>query len=74
MAKFLYHNIMTRFGVISDRGGHFLNEVIEELTETHMILHKKSTAHHPHANDQAKSTNKVLIKILKKVVQDKKND
>ena len=76
VAKFLYHNIMTRFGcpveLVSDRGGHFFNEVIEELTNTHMILHKKSTAYHPQANGQAKNTNKVLIKILKKIVQEEK--
>ena len=51
VAKFLYHNIMTRFGcpveLISDRGGHILNEVIEELTKTHMTLHKNSIAYHP---------------------------
>ncbi|MCO5598130.1 hypothetical protein L7F22_052222 [Adiantum nelumboides] len=78
VAKFLYHNIMTRFGcsaeLVSDRGKHFLNEVIFELTKTHMIKHKKSTAYHPQANGQAESTNKTLIKILKKIVQENKKD
>ncbi|MCO5601865.1 hypothetical protein L7F22_055990 [Adiantum nelumboides] len=77
-AKFLYHNIMTRFGcpveLVSDRGKHFLNEFIFELTKTHMIMHKKSTAYHPQANGQAESTNKTLIKILKKIVQENKKD
>ena len=54
VAKFLYKNIMTRFGcpveLISDQGGHFLNHVIEFLTKTHMIMHKKSSTYHPQAN------------------------
>ncbi|MCO5614966.1 hypothetical protein L7F22_069252 [Adiantum nelumboides] len=78
VAKFLYHNIMTRFGcpieLVNDRGTHFLNEVIQELTKTHMILHKKSTPYHPQANKQAESSNKILVKILKKIVQEDHKD
>ena len=70
--NFLYKNIMTRFGcpieLVSHRGVHFFNFVIEELTSKHMILHKKSTPYHPQANGQAKSTNKVIVWILKKIV------
>ena len=43
VAKFLYKNIMTRFGcpieLISDQGGHFLNKVIKKLTSLHLIIH-----------------------------------
>ena len=74
VAKFLYHNIMTKFGcpieLINDKGKHFLNKVIKELTNIHMILHKKSTTYHPQDNGQAESTNKTLIKISKKIVLD----
>ncbi|MCO5557090.1 hypothetical protein L7F22_010646 [Adiantum nelumboides] len=69
---------MTRFGcpveLVSDRGTRFLNEVIEELTKTHMILHKKSTPYHPQANGQIESSNKILVKILKKIVQEDHKD
>ena len=69
---------MTRFGcpveLVSDQGGHFLNHVIEALTKTHMIMHKKSSTYHPQANGQAESSNKVLIKILKKIVSENKTD
>ena len=44
--------------------------MIEELTSKHMILHKNSTAYHPQANGQAESTNKVLVRILKKIVEE----
>ncbi|MCO5599983.1 hypothetical protein L7F22_054091 [Adiantum nelumboides] len=54
VAKFLYHNIMTRFGC--------------------PVKLKKSTSYHPQANGQAESTNKTLIKILKKIVQEDKTD
>lgn len=78
VAKFLYRNIMTRFGcpveLVSDQGGHFLNEVIRELTQKHMILHKKSSTYHPQANGQAESSNKVLIRILKKIVSENRSD
>ena len=33
-----------------------------------MILHRKSTPYYPHANGQAKSTNKILVAILTKIV------
>ena len=54
---------------MSDQGVHFLNFVIEELTSRRKMLHKKYTPYHPQANGQAKSTNKVLVRILKKIVE-----
>ena len=72
VAKFMYKNIMTRFGylveLVNDQGGHFLNHVIEALAKTNTIMNKKSSTYHSQANGQAKSFNKVLIKILKKIV------
>ena len=78
VAKFLYENIMTRFGcpveLVSDQGTHFLNRVIKELTTKHMIIHKKSSTYHPQCNGQAESTNKILVKTLKKIVEGNKRD
>ena len=49
VAKFLYNNIITRFGcpieLVLDQGVHFLNKVFKLLTETHMIDHKKSSTY-----------------------------
>ena len=39
-----------------------------------MILHKKSTVYYPQANGQAESTNKILIRIIRKVVSKNKTD
>ncbi|MCO5610490.1 hypothetical protein L7F22_064729 [Adiantum nelumboides] len=72
-SQFLYENIFTRYGlpieIVSDsRGTHFINEVIEFLLDEFMVMHQKSTPYHPQANGQAKSTNKILVTILTKIV------
>ena len=44
-AKFIFEEIITKFGcpieLVSDQGSHFLNETIQILTMTFMILHRK---------------------------------
>ena len=69
IARFLYHNIITRFGVpieiVYDRGTHFINNIIRKMTKMHMMLHKKYTTYHPQSNGQAGSINKVMKKIFK---------
>ena len=46
-ATFMYENIITRFGcpkiVVSDRGTHFLNDLISEMTTRFQIDHRKTT-------------------------------
>ena len=50
-AKFLFEFVFTRYGlpieIVSDRGSHFLNEVIENLLEKFMVIHKKLAPYHP---------------------------
>ena len=50
-AIFLHENIISRFGcpkiLVSDKGSHFLNEAIEELTKLFQINHRKTTPYHP---------------------------
>ena len=63
-ACFLYEYVFTRYGlpieIVSDRGTHFLNEVIHYLLSEFMVVHRKSTPYHPQSNGQAESTNKML--------------
>ena len=51
VAKFIYENIITRFGcpkeLGSDCGTHFLNDIIKQLTNKFLIKHRKSTPYHP---------------------------
>ena len=78
VAKYICKNIMTKFGcpmkLVNDHGKHFMNEVIQELTSKHMIIHKKSSTYHPQCNGQVESTNKTLVKVLKKIVEANKKD
>ena len=71
-AKFLYEEIITNVGfpveLVSDKGEHFMNDIIRILTKKFMILHKRSTTYYPQANGQAKNTNKVLKTVLTKMV------
>jgi hypothetical protein len=68
VAKLLYENIIIRFGcpkeLVSDRGTHFINKTIEQLTMKYLIKHRKSTPYHPRANGQTEKTNGILCKII----------
>ena len=72
VAKFLYENIITRFGcpkeLVSDRGTHFINNTIEALTDKYEIKHRKTTPYHPRANGQTEKTNGILYKIITKTI------
>lgn len=50
-AKFLFEYVLMRFGcpniLMSDHGMHFLNEMINALTEEFHVYHQKSTPYHP---------------------------
>ncbi|MCO5564540.1 hypothetical protein L7F22_018202 [Adiantum nelumboides] len=75
---FLYENVLTRYGlpieIVSDRGTHFLNEVIEYLLSEFMVIHNKSAPYHPQANGQAEHTNKIISFVLTKVVSTRRTD
>ena len=76
--KFLYEHIWCRFGcpieLISDQGGHFLNAVIDSLTQHYGVVHNKSTSYYPQENGLAESTNKTLPNILRKIVNENQTD
>ena len=61
--------------IVSDQGVHFINKLIRLLTSQHMINHKKSSVYYPQANGQkAESSNKILMKILRRTVSENKKD
>ncbi|MCO5613464.1 hypothetical protein L7F22_067741 [Adiantum nelumboides] len=53
-AQFLYENIFMRYGlpieIVSDRGTHFIDEVIEQLLDEFMVIHRKLAPYHSQAN------------------------
>ena len=77
-AWFIYEQVITRFGcpieIVIDRGTHFINEVILELLDKFMIIHRKSTPYYPRGNGQVESTNKILSGILTKICEVKRTD
>lgn len=77
-AKFLFEHVMTWFGclkiLMSDRGMHFLNEMISALMEEFRVYHQKNTPYHPQANETMEAFNKVLENALIKVCNSQWSD
>jgi len=77
-ASFLFEEIMMRFGhpleLVSDRGKHFLNDVIINITTRYMIKHRKTTPYNPKANGLTERANGIVGKILNKMVSAHKTD
>src|SRR6266540_4248612 len=73
VAKFIYEEIICRFGaprvLQSNRGTHFVNEVIQELTDKFWIQHSLSSPYHPQSNGLVECFNRTLCKGLVKVAE-----
>ncbi|KAJ9542216.1 hypothetical protein OSB04_028722 [Centaurea solstitialis] len=65
-------SLVCRYGcpkaIISDRGTHFANYLLEKTLKRYGVHHRFSTAYHPQANGQAENTNRALKRILEKMV------
>jgi hypothetical protein len=70
----MYEYILTRFGcpltIVIDQGIHFINDTIKHLTKYFMLKHISSTTCYP----QAESTNKIIGRLLTKLVNEKRTD
>src|SRR5450759_4855007 len=77
-ATFLFEEIMMRFAhpleLVSDRGKHFLNDVIINITSSYLIKHRKTTPYNPKANGLTERANGIVGKILNKMVSAHKRD
>ncbi|GJT45218.1 uncharacterized protein Tco_0953933 [Tanacetum coccineum] len=78
VADFVKANIFSRFGtpraIISDRGTHFCNRVMEALLKKYNVTHRVSTAYHPQTNGQAEVSNREIKSILEKTVNPNRKD
>jgi ribonuclease HI len=78
VANFIREHIITRFGIpyklITDNGTPFINKDVREVLEHYRVKHRHSTPYYPQGNGQAEATNRMLLRILSKMVFDYGND
>ena len=78
VANFIRENIITHFGIpyklISDNGTPFINKDVREVLEHYQVKHQRSTPYYPQGNGQAEATNRMLLRILSKMVFEYGND
>jgi transposase InsO family protein len=71
--SFIRNHIITRYGVphklITNNGKNFIAKRVEDYLQQFKIQHHRSSPYHPQMNGAVESTNKNLIKILKKTVE-----
>jgi hypothetical protein len=69
--KFIMDEIICRHGcpkkILSDRGSHFNNKIVEELMKKFEIKHNLSTPYHPQTNGLVERFNKTLCESLAKL-------
>ena len=74
MTNFICEHIIIRFGIphkiISDNGTPFVNKSVREVLENYRIKHHRSTPYYPQGNGLAEATNRMLLRILSKMVFD----
>jgi hypothetical protein len=72
--NFVQEHIIYRFGVLqtltTDQGPSFMSHQFKDFTESMKIKLLDSSPYYAQVNGQAKASNKVLIKILKKSIKD----
>ncbi|GJV22953.1 reverse transcriptase domain-containing protein [Tanacetum coccineum] len=56
--------------LISDRGTHFCNKIMEKTMKRYGVNCRFSTSYHPQTSGQVENTNKALKRILEKTVKD----
>ena len=70
--NFHRRNIFSRFGtpraLVSDKGSHFCNRLVEKLLLKYGVHHKTALAYHPQTNGQAEVSNREIKTILEKTV------
>ncbi|GJX18085.1 reverse transcriptase domain-containing protein [Tanacetum coccineum] len=56
--------------LISDRGTHFYNKIMEKTMKRYGVNHRFSTSYHPQTSGQVENTNRALKRILEKTIKD----
>src|SRR5581483_8314409 len=78
VVSFFYKDIVCQHGcpkeILTDRGSHFVNEMLDSLCEQLGSRHKLSTAYHPQTNGLVERFNRTLCETLAKFANDHKDD
>ena len=73
MIYFLETNIFSRFGlpleIITDNGPAFIYSKMTQFLAKLGVKHFTSSAYYPQGNGQAESTNKNLVRIIKRLIK-----
>ena len=76
ITKFVWKNIICRFGIpqtiIADNGPQFDSIAFQNFYSEQNIRNSDSTPHYPQSNGQTEATNKTLIIVLKKRLEQAK--
>jgi len=71
MVEFIYKEIICRHGtpkiILTDRGSHFRNQLVDRLCKKFEIKHKLSSPYHPQTNGLVERFNRTLCESLAKV-------
>src|ERR1043165_7614273 len=77
ISNFIYEDIICRHRcpekILSDRGTHFNNQIVEELMKKFQIKHRFSTPYHSQTNGLVERFNKTLCESLAKLTDEGKN-
>ena len=73
--EFITDHIIHRFGITqtltTDQGSSFISKEVRAFVESYKIKLLNSSPYYAQANRQAKSSNKILIKLVKKKIEKK---
>ena len=74
VVKFILEHIIYRFGIpqtlTTDQGSSFISHQVREFAESLKIKLLNSSPYYAQANGQAESSNKILIKLIKKKIEE----
>ncbi|GJT14295.1 reverse transcriptase domain-containing protein [Tanacetum coccineum] len=77
VVKFL-KRLFSRFGVpkalISDRGTHFCNSLLEKTLRKYGVTHRLATPYHPQTSGQTENTNRAIKRILERTVNENRKE
>ncbi|GKB00652.1 reverse transcriptase domain-containing protein [Tanacetum coccineum] len=67
--KKLFYCFKMPKALISDRGTHFCNKIMEKTMKIYGVNHRFSTSYHPQTSGQVENTNRALKRILDKLLK-----